>query len=78
MRTVEHLDDLIGLANDELGMGLAPQDATTPLDGLPGWDSMHILRLVSLLEEALGRPLPLADVLAARTLEDIWTWTVRT
>lgn len=70
------VDDLIVLANDELGLALDPRDAATPLAAVPGWDSMHLLRLVSLLEEATGHPLPVADLFAAGTLEEIWATAV--
>jgi acyl carrier protein len=74
MRTVA---DLIGLANDELGLALAPQDATTPLTDLAEWDSLNLLRLVAVLEEATGHPVPLSDLLDAPTLAEIWSRAVR-
>ncbi|QMU78138.1 acyl carrier protein [Streptacidiphilus sp. PB12-B1b] len=63
--------DLIALLNTELGLDLEPGMAALPLESLPGWDSMLLLRLIGVLEEACGRPLPVADVLAADSLEQI-------
>jgi acyl carrier protein len=62
---------LIALINDELGLALEPGMAGLPLDALPGWDSILLLRLVVVLEEAVGRPLPVAELLSAGSLEQI-------
>ncbi|WP_326691076.1 MULTISPECIES: acyl carrier protein [unclassified Streptomyces] len=75
MHTVE---DLIELANTHLGTALAPQDAGAELAGLAAWDSVQLLRLVALLEQELGRPVPVAEVLQARSLRDIWAVAVGT
>ncbi|MFD9125597.1 phosphopantetheine-binding protein [Kitasatospora sp. NPDC059571] len=68
MRTVT---DLIDLFNEELGLGLGPDTAGLPLEALPGWDSMLLLRAVGVLEAALGRQVPVADLLTAGSLEEI-------
>ncbi|WP_267242472.1 acyl carrier protein [Streptomyces sp. PR69] len=65
--------DLIELANRRLGTELTAQDAERELAEVPCWDSVHLLRLVGLLEAELGRPVPVAEVLQARTLDEIWT-----
>ncbi|MDJ1133928.1 phosphopantetheine-binding protein [Streptomyces iconiensis] len=75
MHTVE---DLIALANQHLGTALAPHDAGAELTELEDWDSVHLLRLVALLESELGRPVPVAEVLQARSLRDIWAVAVAT
>ncbi|MCX4820515.1 phosphopantetheine-binding protein [Streptomyces sp. NBC_01142] len=68
--------DLISLANEHLGTDLEPGDAARDLAEVPCWDSVHLLRLVSLLESELGRPVPVAEVLEARSLDEIWTAAV--
>ncbi|MBO8188139.1 phosphopantetheine-binding protein [Streptomyces spirodelae] len=73
MRTVE---ELIELANTHLGTALAPADAAAELTELAEWDSVHLLRLVALLEHELGRPVPVDAVLQARSLRDIWAVAV--
>ncbi|WP_240135219.1 acyl carrier protein [Streptomyces sp. MUM 178J] len=65
--------DLIQLANRRLGTELTAHDAERELAEVPCWDSVHLLRLVGLLEAELGRPVPVAEVLEARTLDEIWT-----
>lgn len=62
---------LIDLFNDELGLSLRPELAGHPLAGLPGWDSMLLLRVVLLLEAATGRRVPVAELLTAGTLAEI-------
>ncbi|MEU7635848.1 MULTISPECIES: phosphopantetheine-binding protein [unclassified Streptomyces] len=74
MRTVL---DLIELANDELGLHLRPEDAGTAFDDLPEWDSVHLLRLVTALEDALGGPVPVAEVLGAASLTALFDLAVR-
>ncbi|MGI5351758.1 acyl carrier protein [Streptomyces sp. CA-250714] len=75
MRTVE---ELIELANTHLGTALASADAEAELTELAEWDSVHLLRLVALLEQELGRPVPVDAVLQARSLRDIWAVAVGT
>lgn len=70
--------DLISLANEHLGTDLEPEDAGRELTELPSWDSVHLLRLVSLLERELGRPVPVAEMLQARSISEIWTVAVGT
>ncbi|MFD9223061.1 phosphopantetheine-binding protein [Streptomyces sp. NPDC002730] len=70
--------DLISLANEHLGTDLEPADAERELTELPCWDSVSLLRLVSLLERELGRPVPVAELLEARSLGEIWTVAVGT
>ncbi|WP_019358475.1 acyl carrier protein [Streptomyces sp. AA1529] len=73
MHTVE---ELIQLANTHLGTALAPADAERELTELAGWDSVHLLRLIGLLERTLDRPVPVDAVLQARSLRDIWSAAV--
>ncbi|NED88369.1 acyl carrier protein [Streptomyces sp. SID11233] len=56
---------------EELGLVLGDEDADTELDLLPDWDSLHLMRLVMLLERERGHAVPVADVLHARTLREI-------
>jgi hypothetical protein len=70
------LTGLVELVNRETGLDLVPGDAGRPLYALPGWDSMLFIRLVAALESELGRPVPVADLLTARTLAEVYAWTV--
>ncbi|MHC0430222.1 acyl carrier protein [Streptomyces sp. O3] len=65
------LADLVRLFRDDLGVELSEPDVDTDLDALPGWDSVHLLRLVMLLEQGTGRRLPLPAVLEARTVRQL-------
>ncbi|MFF3323710.1 acyl carrier protein [Streptomyces sp. NPDC002889] len=70
--------DLITLANEHLGTDLEPADADRDLAEVACWDSVFLLRLVALLERELGRAVPVAEMLEARSLGDIWTAAVGT
>lgn len=67
------LGRLLALFRDELGVDVTERDLDTDLDVLPGWDSVHLLRLVMLLEQDTGMRLPLPDVLEARTVRRLHT-----
>ncbi|GGV35604.1 MULTISPECIES: phosphopantetheine-binding protein [Streptomycetaceae] len=72
MSDTDGLRDLITVAADELGLDIAPQDATVDFDELPGWDSLHLLTLLTALERTTGRRLSLPDLLEARTIAEIF------
>jgi acyl carrier protein len=72
------MDDLLTVVRDELGIEVAADDAGRDLDELPGWDSMHLLWLLTLLERDTGRQLSLPDLLHARSLEQIYSVAVGT
>ncbi|MEV6652585.1 phosphopantetheine-binding protein [Streptomyces sp. NPDC051219] len=66
------------LLEEELGFHLTPQDLDRPLDDLPEWDSVHLLRLVTVVESRTGRRLPVAGLLEASTLRQMYEVVVRT
>ncbi|MGP4028928.1 hypothetical protein [Actinomadura sp. 3N407] len=71
------IDDFLVLVHDEIGLTIGPEHADLPLDQVPGWDSMHLLALLSALERETGRPISLPDVLEARNLHEIHEVAVR-
>jgi acyl carrier protein len=73
---VDTIDDFITLLRDEMGLPVTTGDAHLHLDQVSGWDSMHILALLTVLERRTGRSLPLADVLEATSLQDIYRLAV--
>jgi acyl carrier protein len=73
MRT---FDDFVGLVRDELGLAITAEQATGSLDGVPGWDSMHLLTVLVLLERQTGRPISVPAVLEAGSLRDIYDLVV--
>lgn len=68
MRTIT---DLIELFNDEFGLDLSAEAAGAPLQTLPGWDSLHLLRAVVVLEAATGRRVRVSELITAGTLAEI-------
>jgi acyl carrier protein len=65
------LNDFIGLIRDELGLEVTADDAQESLDQIAGWDSVHLLWLLTLIEQRTGRAVPLADLLEAGSLGEM-------
>ncbi|MFI1735863.1 acyl carrier protein [Streptomyces acidicola] len=65
------IDDFVRLVRDELGMPLEEHQVSVDLDQLPEWDSLYLLKLVTALEQATGRSLPVGKLLEARSLAEI-------
>ena len=66
------INDFVALVNDELGLMVTVEDEARALNEIPGWDSMHLLWLVALLEQRTGRPLSVIDILDAPNLKSIY------
>jgi acyl carrier protein len=66
------LDDFLAFVGDRLGLTVTAEDAARDLNQLPGWDSMHLLWLLTALEGETGRRLSVPDVLGATSLEQIY------
>jgi acyl carrier protein len=73
---VNDIDDFVVLLRDEIGLPVTAEDTTRALDDVPGWDSMHLLTLLTLLERRTGQRISLPDVLQAGTLERIYELAV--
>ncbi|MFD0279708.1 acyl carrier protein [Kitasatospora sp. NPDC127111] len=71
MREPDGLEAFLRLVREELDLAVGSGDADRDLADLPGWDSMNLLRLVTLLEAETGRRLPVHAVLEARSLAEI-------
>ncbi|WP_445529209.1 acyl carrier protein [Streptomyces cyslabdanicus] len=70
------IDDFTRLVRDEIGMPLEPEQVHADFDELPDWDSLYLLKLVTALELATGRPVPIGKVLEARSLKGIYNLAV--
>jgi acyl carrier protein len=66
------IDDFIRLVQDELGLPVTAEHADRALDQVPGWDSVHLLWLLTALERSTGRRVSLPAVLEAGSLADIY------
>jgi acyl carrier protein len=71
------IDDFMAFVETELGLPVTVADATQDFDGLAGWDSVHLLSLISAVERRTGRSVSLADALEASNLADIYRLTAR-
>jgi acyl carrier protein len=64
-------EDFLTLLRHELGLAVTEDDAVVSLDQVPGWDSVHLLSLLTVLEGRTGRRIHLPDLLQAGTLKEI-------
>jgi acyl carrier protein len=69
---VKSMDDFVTLVREELGLLVDRGDVGRQLDELPGWDSVHLLQLLTALERTTGRRISLPAVLEAPDLEHIY------
>ncbi|MER5515164.1 MULTISPECIES: phosphopantetheine-binding protein [unclassified Streptomyces] len=70
-------EEFADLVRDELGIDVPEAELGLPFDALPGWDSVHLLTLLVLLEKQTGAPLSLPDFLDAGNLETIYELVTR-
>ncbi|MER5860101.1 acyl carrier protein [Streptomyces sp. NPDC059688] len=70
------LDDFADTVRDELGLPLTDEQIAADFDEVPEWDSLHLLKLVTAVEQATGRPVPVGRVLEARSLKEIYELAV--
>lgn len=62
------VEEFLALVETELGLPVGPQDVDIDFDDLPRWDSVYLLKLLTAIERVLGRRIPVARLLEARTL----------
>ncbi|KAB1140659.1 acyl carrier protein [Streptomyces luteolifulvus] len=60
------------LLEDELGLDIRAEDLDRPLDDFPEWDSVLLLRLVTVVESLVGRRIPVVDLLETRTFRQMY------
>jgi hypothetical protein len=70
--TVNTIDDFVCLVRDEVGLLVSIEDVGVGLDEIPGWDSIHLLYLLTALERTTGRRISMPDVLSASSLAHIY------
>ncbi|QKV90558.1 acyl carrier protein [Streptomyces sp. NA02950] len=69
---MKDLEEFIALIREEIGLLVTVEDAERGLHDLPGWDSVHLLWLVTALEEWAGRSVSVIDLLEAPSLASIY------
>lgn len=70
---MNNLDDFMTLVRDELGLPVTVDDAGCSFDELAGWDSLHLLWLLTLVERRTGRQVSLPALLEAGNLEQVYS-----
>ncbi|MER5641537.1 acyl carrier protein [Kitasatospora sp. NPDC002227] len=64
-------EEFVQLVNDDIGIPVELAELEADFDALPGWDSLHLLKLVTALEKATGQKVPVGRLLEARSLGQI-------
>jgi acyl carrier protein len=70
---VNSIDDFADLLRSQLGLAVTPEQISGDFDQVPGWDSVQLLALLTVLERATGRRISLPDVLEAGSLHDVFS-----
>ncbi|WP_371673780.1 phosphopantetheine-binding protein [Streptomyces sp. NBC_00289] len=65
------------LLQEELGLLVEAEDLDRPLDDFADWDSVLLLRLVTVVETLLGGRVPVVDLLETRTFRQMYEVVVR-
>jgi acyl carrier protein len=74
---VNSIDEFVTLINDELGLPVTARDTALAFDELPGWDSVHLLWLVTALERTTNHRVSMPDALQASSLADVYELAVQ-
>jgi hypothetical protein len=69
---VNSIGEFVALIRDELGLPLSVADADRELADLPGWESIYLIWLVTILEQRTGRNVSVIDLLEAPNLTYIY------
>lgn len=68
--------EFIQLLNLNLGLALAQEQWSVDFDEINGWDSLYLLRVLTVLEREMSVRLSVADLLSVRSLSDIYAMVV--
>jgi acyl carrier protein len=69
------IDEFVALINNELGLQVSPDDVDRNLEEVAGWDSVHLLLLLTVLERRTGQQISMPDLLEAKSLGRIYALT---
>ncbi|MET8780120.1 acyl carrier protein [Nocardia sp. NPDC004654] len=71
------IEDFVELVNMEAGLSFRVIDADVHFDHLEGWDSLHLLAVLTALERQTGRRISMPDVLTAQNLRDVYKLVIQ-
>ncbi|WP_370376094.1 acyl carrier protein [Catenulispora sp. GAS73] len=69
---MDSIEEFVALLRDQVGLELTAQDAPKQLSEIDGWDSLHLLWVLTAVERRTGQAVSLPDLLEAGTLEDVY------
>ncbi|ORI13644.1 hypothetical protein BJI47_23090 [Rhodococcus sp. 1168] len=62
----------VELVRTESGLEITEFGLSTPFDGVAGWDSMYLLKVITVVEAEIGRPLSVVRAMESKCLDDIY------
>lgn len=74
--SLDSIEDFVALLRDHVGLQISVQDVPKSLDEIPGWDSLHLLWIMTAVHRRTGRSVPIPELLEAGTLEDVYRLAV--
>ncbi|MFF9351717.1 acyl carrier protein [Streptomyces sp. NPDC014734] len=66
------MDEFVAVVRDEIGLPITAGHLDVGFDQVPEWDSLHLLRLIAVLERETGSALSFPDVLQAPDLGSLY------
>lgn len=70
------ISEFVALVRDELSLPVTQENVGWDLDQIPGWDSVHLLFLLSVLEQSTGNRISMPAALEASSLEQLYSLAV--
>lgn len=70
-------EEFVALLREDLALPVTAADLESGFDELPGWDSVHLLALLTAVERRTGRMISLPDLLAAGSLREVYALVAR-
>lgn len=69
---MQNIDDFIKLIQGELGLDVTAENIGQDFDEISGWNSVHLLQILTLLERETGRRISFPQMLEAPSLKHIF------
>lgn len=62
----------VELVRTESGLEITDFGLSTPFDGVAGWDSLYLLKVITAVESETGRPMSVVRAMESTCLDDIY------
>ena len=62
----------VELVRAESGLDITQSGLSTPFDGIAGWYSLYLLKVITAVEGETGRPVSVVRAMESTSLQDIY------